>query len=226
MDNQMANNRRTRLRQWMDERGLNNTDLANRIGTGRAYVSGLFNPERHFGEKAARTIESKLVMPTGYLDKSTSTLTPVDVWDKPEDLPENVYALVPRISIKLSAGKGVEALIEKELPPLAFRESWLKRKHVTSRKNLRVLDVTGASMEPLLLDGDVVLVDLGQNEIIDNEVYAIAYGDDLRIKRLSKRFDGGIIIRSDNHQRYPEEALRSDEAHHVRVLGRMIWRGG
>lgn len=224
-DNQLANIRRAQLRAWMDEKRLNNTDLATRLGTGRAYVSGLFNTERHFGEKAARSIEQKLFMPAGYLDRRADSMAPVDVWDSPDDLPDGVYALVPRIGVRLAAGNGIEAVDERELPPLAFRESWLKKKHVTSRSNLRVLEVDGHSMEPLLLDGDVVLVDLGQKDVIDHEVYAIAYGDELRIKRLSKRFDGGIIIRSDN-TRFPEEVLRPEETQHVRVLGRMIWRGG
>jgi hypothetical protein len=224
-DNQQANTRRKQLRQWMQERGMNGTDLATRLGTGRAYVSLLFKPDRHFGEKAARSIEQKLFMPTGYLDAQAPAMAPVDVWENPADLPDGVYALVPRIGIKLSAGSGMEAVEETELPPLAFRESWLKKKHVTSRKHLRILEVDGPSMEPLLMDGDVVLVDLGQHDIIDNEVYAIAYGSELRIKRLSKRFDGGLLIRSDN-QRYPDEAISPAESQHIRVLGRMIWRGG
>ena len=224
-DNQQANIRRKQLRQWMQERGMNGTDLATRLGTGRAYVSLLFKPDRHFGEKAARSIEQKLFMPTGYLDAHTPAMAPVDVWENPADLPDGVYALVPRIGIKLSAGSGMEAVEETGLPPLAFRESWLKKKHVTSRKHLRILEVDGPSMEPLLMDGDVVLIDLGQHDIIDNEVYAIAYGSELRIKRLSKRFDGGLIIRSDN-QRYPDEAISPAESQHIRVLGRMIWRGG
>ena len=225
MDNQLANIRRAQLRKWMDERGLNNTDLAARIGSGRAYVSLLFNPDRHFGEKAARSIEKKLFMPTGHLDANKPSMAPVDTWENPEDLPEGVYALVPRVGIRLSAGNGLEAVDDSDLPPLAFRESWLKKKSVSSRNNLRVLEVDGPSMEPLLMDGDVVLIDLGQRDVVDQSVYAIAYGNELRIKRLSKRFDGGLIIRSDNQQ-YPEEVISPGDMEHVRVIGRMLWRGG
>jgi phage repressor protein C with HTH and peptisase S24 domain len=209
----------------MEQKHLNGTTLAKRLETSRAYVSGLFSQDRHFGEKAARNIEQKLFMPAGYLDKQVDRLTPIEVWESPSDLPDGVYALVPRIGIKLSAGQGVEALDENELPPLAFRESWLKRKNVTSKKNLRVLEVRGDSMEPYLLDGDVVLIDLGQKDVEDGDVYALAYGDELRIKRLSRRFDGGLIIRSDN-PRFPEETVAANDLQHVRVLGRHIWRGG
>lgn len=225
MENKLADIRRKQLRQWMDERELNNSDLSSKIGSGRAYISLLFKPERHFGEKAARSIEKKLCMPTGYLDATQQSLAPVDTWEDPSDLPQGAYALVPRVGIRLSANNGIEAIDESDLPPLAFSESWLKKKQVLSRKNLRVLEVDGPSMEPLLMNGDVVLIDMGQRDVIDRSVYAIAYGHELRIKRLSKRFDGGLIIRSDN-QLYPEEVISPSDMEHVRVIGRMLWRGG
>jgi phage repressor protein C with HTH and peptisase S24 domain len=224
-DNQMADIRRARLKEWMNQKRLNGTSLAAKLGTSRAYVSGVLNTDKHFGEKAARSIEQKLLMPKGYLDSDGTRMAPVSTWDKPEDLPEGVYALVPRIGVQLSAGDGVEAVSEDELPSLAFRESWLRKKHVTSRKNLRVLEVKGVSMEPYLHEGDVVLIDMGQSTVIDGEVYALKYGDELRIKRLSKRFDGGLIIRSDN-PRYPEEVVAPMDMEHVQVLGLMIWRAG
>lgn len=224
-DNQTANIRRARLKDWMASKKINGSDLAARLGTSRAYVSGILKPDRRFGEKAARSIEKKLLMPSGFLDTDGTRMAPISTWERPEDLPDGVYALVPRVSVKLSAGEGVEAVIEEDLPALAFRESWLRKKHVTSRKNLRVLEVKGGSMEPYLHEGDVVLIDMGQTTIIDGEVYALRYGDELRIKRLSKRFDGGLIIRSDN-PRYPEEVIAPTDAEHVRVLGLMIWRAG
>ncbi len=219
------NLRKLNLRRWMDERGLSNKYVAQRLEKSESTVSLLFRADRPFGERAARAVEQALFMPSGYLDARDAKMAPVDAWERPEDLPDGVYALVPRVGVRLAAGEGIEVVDESELPPLAFRESWLKRKHVTSRTNLRVLEVDGVSMEPVLMDGDVVLVDLGQKDVIDHEVYAIAYGSELRIKRLSKRFDGGLIIRSDN-ERFPEEVVRPDDMAHVRVLGRMIWRGG
>jgi phage repressor protein C with HTH and peptisase S24 domain len=217
--------RRANLRRWMEERSVTNKSLAQRLEASESTVSLLFKSHRPFSEKTARKIEKTMFMPTGYLDQKEEKMEPIDVWDRPEDLPEGVYALVPRIGVRLSAGQGIEAIEESELPPLAFRESWLKRKHVSSRKNLRVLEVHGESMEPYLQDGDVVLVDLGQRDVVDGEVYALAYGDELRIKRLSKRFDGGLIIRSDN-PRFPEETVTASDLQHIRVLGRHIWRGG
>jgi len=164
-------------------------------------------------------------MPTGYLDDDQSALRAVEAWSVPTDLQPGVYALVPRVAVSLSAGNGHLVDQEQHLPPLAFRREWLDSKCVTSKKNLRVLDVSGDSMEPYLQDQDVVLIDTGQTDIKDNGVYAIAYGSELRIKRLSKRFDGGLKIRSDNPV-YPDEELTSEQAGYIRVIGKMLWRGG
>lgn len=224
--NEIAETRRARLLSWMEKNKVSRTDLATKLDVGRAYVSLLFKPDRFFGEKAARSMEEKLYMPKGYLDGEEGGMQTVDAWESPGDLPDGVYALVPRVSIKLSAGSGVMATEEQDLPPLAFRKDWLAKKNVSSRKNLRIAEVEGDSMEDYLAAGDIVLLDMGQQTVVDSEVYAIRYGDELRIKRLSKRFDGGLIIRSDNAA-YREEALSPSELKgNVQVLGRLIWRGG
>jgi phage repressor protein C with HTH and peptisase S24 domain len=219
--------RRVNLVNWMDQHGLTQTDIAHQAGLSRSYVSLLFKPERFFGEKIAKSLETSLHMPSGYLDSNTreQKKQAVEAWSVPSDLREGVYALVPRVSVELSAGGGKVVDIEQELPPLAFRQDWLQSKCVTSKRNLRVLSVSGDSMEPYLQDNDVVLIDMGQNTIKDHEVYALRYGDELRIKRLSKRFDGGMLIKSDN-QKYAEEVLTEQDAKQIHVLGRLLWRGG
>ena len=100
-DLSLAERRRMNLRAWMDEKRLNQTDVATRIEKGRAYVSNLFLPERAFGEKAARYIESKLFMPTGWLDSDHSRPEAVAAWSKVSDLPAGVFALVPRVDVRV-----------------------------------------------------------------------------------------------------------------------------
>lgn len=223
--NALAQTRRDNLRRWMETRQppVSMADLARRIGSGRAYVSLLFREDRHFGEKAARSIEIKLHLPKGYLDATSHQPTSVTAWDKPDDLDADVFALVPRVEVSLSAGNGALVDHEQPLPPLAFRRDWLQRKGVTSRASLRVCSVKGRSMEPALMDGDVVLIDLGQTSIQDGEIYAIRYGDEIKIKRLFKTLDGGIKLHSDNAE-FPPEVVRP--SHSFGIIGMKIWRGG
>lgn len=226
MENKVFENRRARLAKWMDDHKLNQVDVATRTGKTRSYVSLLLSAGKSFGEKTARHFEKALFMPELFLDAhEDARLAPIATWDKPEDLPAGVYAMVPRISIRLSAGNGIVSQEETELPPLAFRQDWLTRKNITSKKNLRICEVKGDSMESYLQDGDTVLIDVGQKSITDNDVYAIEHSGDIRIKRLSRTFNGGVRIRSDNPQ-YPEEVLSANDAEALNVVGRMVWRGG
>jgi len=217
--------RRRRLAEWLSEKQMSRTELASKLGVGRAYVSLLFNPGRSFGAVAARSIEKSLFMPMYYLDSTSDKPQAVEDWDMPSDLPDEVYALVPQVEVSLSAGNGVAAGEEQEIPPLAFRRDLLQQKIVTSRKNLRVVNIRGDSMQPYLMNGDLVLIDMGQHEIKESECYAIRYGDELRVKRLLKRFDGGLKIRSDNPS-YVDEDLSSADAENISILGRVLWRGG
>lgn len=225
--NKLAEIRRFNLREYMSAKTISNTDLAAKLGVGRAYVSNLFNPERFFGEKAARSIEEKLYLPNMFLDMigSSSEGRPIESWSEPEDLPEGAFALVPRVAVELSAGAGTVASETVNLPPLAFRSDWLQKKQVSTRSNLRITQVRGDSMSEYLQDGDSVLIDLGQTDIMDGEIYAIRYGDDLRIKRLSRKFNGGLIISSDN-KRYSDESVDPGDLDGVQVIGRLLWRGG
>lgn len=223
MDNdQLANIRRDNLRKWMRERSLSSSDLATKINSGRAYVSNLFREDRYFGEKAARRIEVMLRMPAGYLDAKGVAPVSVVEWMFPGELDAETFALVPRIRVVLSGGS-LKAQPEDQLPPLGFRREWLLNRQVTARNNLKICTVPDTSMEPHLCRCDVVLVDVGQNAIKDGDIYAIRYGDEIRVKRLFKTLDG-IRIHSDNAD-FPDEVVASNNPG-FEVIGRKVWRAG
>lgn len=217
--------RRANLLAWIDKYEISRTELARRCGFQRASASNLFNKDRFFGEKVARSIEKAMGMPEMYLDSDGSRQHFIVEWEKPSDLQPDVYALVPRLGVQLSAGNGCHSDSETEMPPLAFRKEWLQKKNVTSKGNLRVVSVHGDSMQDYLQDGDVVLVDTGQKSIKDGSVYALRLSDELKIKRLFKRFDGSISISSDN-SKYAEEVLSPSQAEELDVVGLCIWRSG
>lgn len=221
--NPMAARRRRNLLAWMASNKITRTELALRLKVGRAYVSLLFDPGRHFGERAARAMELKLHLPEGYLDSDGAAPTAVAHWSAPEDLPDGMYALVARVEVRIESGALVD--VEQELPPLAFRRDFLQRKLVTSRDSLRFCEVGGDSMQPYLFGGDLVLVDMAQTEVKDGEIFAISHSSEIRIKRLMKRFDGGLYIRSD-HPGYPEESLSPEQAESILIIGRVLWRAG
>jgi transcriptional regulator with XRE-family HTH domain len=138
--------RRKRLSDWMENRKLTQTEIAARTGKTRSYVSLILGAGKSFGEKTARSVEKSLGMPENYLDgEPENGLMPIITWNTPDDLPRGMYAMIPRITIKLSAGNGIVAEEEKDVPPLAFTEEWIRSRHVSSRQNLRICKVSGDS---------------------------------------------------------------------------------
>ena len=73
----------------------------------------------------------------------------------------------------------------------------------------------------------LLIVSLGHREIRSGEVYAIAVGDELRVKRINRRADGGLDIISDNRSpQYPTEHIDARGVERVNVIGKVVWRGG
>ncbi|WP_435102305.1 LexA family transcriptional regulator [Arhodomonas sp. AD133] len=158
--------------------------------------------------------------------EAAGPVAPIITWENPEDLPQDQYVLVERRRVKPSAGEGALIFEEEQAPPLAFTTSWIKREGL-KRHNLVIVGASGDSMEPTIHDGDSLMVDLGQTEVVDGLVYVLRYGGELRIKRLFRRYDGALIVRSDNSAKYPEEVIPPEHLDgQVQVIGRVVWRAG
>jgi phage repressor protein C with HTH and peptisase S24 domain len=221
----LAQVRRDNLKQWMESNGVSPTELAERLEVGKAYASLLFNEGRSFGEKAARSIEEKLGIPMCSLDGASAPTLTTSAWERPHDIPAGIYGLVEQTRISPSAVAGKVDAAACPLPPLAFKGDWLVRAGVKSRSLLLMGEQSGDSMEPYLAAGDLYMVDAAQTDIEEGCVYVLVYAGALRLRRLSRRFDGGLILRADN-SRYPEEQLSAEYSSHIRVFGKVLWRAG
>ena len=80
-------------------------------------------------------------------------------------------------------------------------------------------------MEPLLLDGDVVLVNCAERFIIDGRVYAFVFGHALRVKRLYSQIDRSILVCSENPN-FADEKIPPDEVDQVKIIGEVVERSG
>ena len=80
-------------------------------------------------------------------------------------------------------------------------------------------------MEPSLCAGDALLVDRSQIAVMEGKVYVLRYGDEVRVKRLFKRPDGGLKIISDNRA-FPAIDVPVHELAGVEIIGRVIHRAG
>jgi phage repressor protein C with HTH and peptisase S24 domain len=130
------------------------------------------------------------------------------------------------VGVELSAGPGCEVELEQVEDHLAFRTDWLKSKGLRA-DSLRAVYARGDSMAPRIQDGDILLMDTTVGSIVDGAVYALRYDRDVRVKRLTWRFDGALIIRSDNPDpAYRDEIVPREQLEAVNLLGCVVWVGG
>lgn len=76
-------------------------------------------------------------------------------------------------------------------------------------------------MEPELKDGDTVLIDTSQKEILAGSIYAVGIDDTIMVKRIEKH-PGKLILMSDNKD-YETIYLSLSEMDSVRIIGKIVW---
>jgi phage repressor protein C with HTH and peptisase S24 domain len=138
------------------------------------------------------------------------------------------YTGVLQLTAQGSAGTGEDNTHVEIRGVMAFKSSWLRANNLNQR-HLDVIYANGHSMEPTINDGDVLLVDESKIEPKDGQIFAMQSATKGTIvKRLVKSDIEGWIIRSDNSDkaRYGDEILRDGEINEVRIIGRVVWRGG
>lgn len=138
------------------------------------------------------------------------------------------YTGVLQLTARGSTGAGDDNTHVEIRGVMAFKSDWLRANRLNT-KHLDVIYANGHSMEPTINDGDVLLVDESKIEPKDGQVFAMqSESKGTIVKRLVKSDFDGWIIRSDNPDkaRYGDETLRDGEINEVRIIGRVVWRGG
>ena len=210
-------------------------DFARAVGKSPSLVWQYLNGHRQIGEKFAREVERKLLLPTGFLDGPTKGkrrdsgtdelefIGRMDAWDSSTPLDEDEVELPLFREVELAAGAGQTQVVENHGPKLRFAKSTLSRASVLP-ENAACAFVRGNSMEPVMPDGTCVGVNTADKTIRDGEIYAIDHDGMLRVKYLHRRPGGGIKIVSQNSNEHPVEEITADEmAASVRVIGRVFW---
>ena len=127
---------------------------------------------------------------------------------------------VPRLAVGASAGPG--ALPDAEVPFDAFRFSarWLREQGLEGAQ-LSAITVEGDSMEPLLRDGDEILVDRAPRAFRDG-VHVVRLGETVMVKRVASQGAGRFALLSQNLAYPPVEVAAED----LEIIGRVVWKGG
>ena len=127
---------------------------------------------------------------------------------------------VPRLDIGASAGPGTLPLSELPFDTFRFSRRWLTEQGLDGAQ-LSAITVEGDSMEPLLRDGDEILVDRSPRPFRDG-VHVVRLGETLMVKRVASAGAGRLALLSQNLA-YPPVEVGVDE---VEIVRRVVWKGG
>lgn len=129
------------------------------------------------------------------------------------------FDFVPHVKAKLGAGYSLETSGEVD-SYMAFRKDFLAKIGPPSR--LVLFDVAGDSMEPTIWNGDTVLINADDREIVSGHIFAVRVGDEISIKRL-ERLPGKVLVRSDNQRHHSFEVAPGEGE--FGIIGRVRWIG-
>lgn len=202
-------------------------DLAKAVDIG---VSTIYDLERGDQESSRKlgAIARALGISGLWLETGQGDMLAPEQTDLLQNKFDETYSTLNRVrGAALAGGGGAYAWEFEEVDHShAFRREWLEEKGLRPHR-CKLWGVTGDSMAPWACDGDVVMINMDQTQIRNGKVYAIAAGDELRIKRLFKRSDGSIEVRSDNPSpMYPTETYYGEDINNIKIIGEVVWRGG
>lgn len=225
--------RHERINAAIKHAGMTKSAIAQACGVSPAAVTQWINggtkdiKNENLFALAATTGVSARWLATGEGDMLATNEIPagasVRAYRQPSDVSEDDYVFVDRFDLKLSAGNGNMAWVVREKDPLTFRAGWFKKKGLLPEQ-CKALYVRGRSMEPKLEDWDTVLIDTGDTDLIDGDIYAVVYKNHFYIKTLERTGDG-IRLKSENPE-FKNIDISEAELEHFKILGRKVWRGG
>ena len=213
--------------------GISKADFAERVGTSASTISQILGEKavRNLGDELARKIEINLNLPHGWLDQphqeveesgskdEAKIIGGIEPWDSDTSLDDDEVEIPFLKEVQLAAGAGSTFREDHNGYKLRFAKSTLRKLNI-HYSNAVCVEVIGNSMEPVLPNGSTVGVDTGCKEVKDGKMYAIDYGDLLRVKLLYAMPGGMLRIRSYNSDEHPEEVRPSSE---IRIIGRVFW---
>ncbi|MDT4860869.1 HTH-type transcriptional regulator PrtR [compost metagenome] len=124
--------------------------------------------------------------------------------------------------VEFVAGSSVIEVVEIADRKLRFSKETLKLAGIDP-SCAAIARLNGRAMEKLILDGAAIGFDTSFKHVVDGEIYVFDQGGMLRVQYLYNLPGGGIRIRSENSDEYPDELLTREDVSCITILGRVFW---
>lgn len=195
-------------RSFAENLGINESTLRN-------YEKGVSSPDAQFMTTVCKKLR---ISPMWLLFGEDPLQEEIKLKSSEEDL-----ISIPIVEARLSAGTGSLQVSDKIEHTKSFPSSFLRRKG--NPRTMVMMCVEGDSMQPEIMDGDMVLIDQSQKDIRLGRIFAVGFEDAIYLKRIDK-LPGKIILKSVNPAYPPLEFDISDQlADSFRVIGQVLWCG-
>lgn len=242
--------RRQNLRHLLEATELKSYQFAEKVGTSASTISqySADSKTRNMGDELARRIEQAFDLPYGYMDKvhaslpttepssytqkntpethavneSSITLHKFDLWDSSTPINDEEVEVPLYMEVELSAGSGRTAVNHNTGAKIRFARSTLRNAGVQADKAAACF-ASGNSMHPVVPNGAAIGIDTAFTKIIDGEIYAVEHSGMLKVKYLHRLPGGGVRLRSENRDEYPDEDLFDDYLKEFKVIGYVFW---
>ncbi len=211
-----------RLKEERDRLHLSQTDFAALADSSKAsqinYEAGKRAPDSEYLTKIAASGVDILYLFSGL--RSVSSLT-----NSSPEMSTDDFVYVRRYDVNLSAGPGMIPVENADADQLAFSRAWMRREGLNGR-SCGLLRVRGDSMHPTVQDGAMVLVEMSDEPIAREGIYALCRDGVAFVKRMipvNKGKDGratSLVILSDNPA-YPPDVLVGEALNEIRIVGRI-----
>ena len=213
-----------RLKRWRESAGLTQTDLALRVDVS---LSTIQRWERGDLPKGAEllALDALGFDPTWGLTGRVGAGQPqTHIAASPPAATADLVE-IRHYAVGISAGNGRKPPDFDDFENLVLPAEWVRRVLRRSPANLVLAHAEGSSMEPTIVDHDLIVIDTADQRLTSDRIYALLVGDDLLVKRVKRTLRGQILLQPDNSA-HPTEELTEDLTDTVRVLGRVVWHGG
>jgi phage repressor protein C with HTH and peptisase S24 domain len=217
-----------RLKTIRERANLTVRDLASRAGMSTSGYGHYESPTRFKGDFLPMKIATRLAQVFANDEDAVAELmamagrdTEAYSADLPAQQPE-FRLLVPVYDIAASAGPGRIVELESPVANLAFSPRYLGEMTHARGRDLAVIRVSGDSMEPTLLDGDVVLLDRTQTGLDRDGMHVLRFGEELVITRIGRGSTRQRVTVISDNRLYPSVEMDRNE---VEVVGRVLWYG-
>lgn len=220
-----------RLKAIRERANLSVRELASRVGMSSSGYAHYETPSRFKGQYLPMDMALRLAGVFSANEDVVAELMELAGQGGPETDPDGAKkaaggatgpALVPVYSVEASAGSGRVVDLEEHIANLAFSPRYLAEMTAARGRDLAAIRVRGDSMEPTLLDDDMVLIDRTKTSLDYDGLFVLRFGEALHVKRVGRgRSRATVQVISDNRI-YPAVEMERTE---IEVVGKVLWYG-